>query len=311
LSAIISLETLLVAAAIAAAVTFGIEWVHATSLKTESNLKAEKNCCAFRTTTSNAGFLLDSPFAHGNALFFLPEPLGYDASHQGQAAPRETEQRPSAELIIVSQLPQRVTFDEHILSVPVPQPRPFIVQRATASLDATARGSETPWSAGSSAFLNLLKNLFGRSGIDSRLPGAVGHTAVYDIEARVVYLPNGEKLEAHSGLGRWLDDVRYVSEKGRGPTPPNVYRLALREELFHGVQAIRLHPVGGGNMYGRSGILAHPYMLGPNGQSNGCVSLQDYPKFLEAFLRGDIDRLVVVPSSAASLVRTADNDAGG
>ena len=48
-------------------------------------------------------------------------------------------------------------------------------------------------------------------------------------------------------------------------------------------------------MYGREGMLAHPYMLGPDGQSNGCVSVQDYPKFLEAFLRGDIDRLIVVP----------------
>ena len=47
-------------------------------------------------------------------------------------------------------------------------------------------------------------------------------------------------------------------------------------------------------MYGREGILAHPFMLGPNGQSNGCVSFKDYPAFLNAYLRGDITRLVVV-----------------
>jgi hypothetical protein len=35
-------------------------------------------------------------------------------------------------------------------------------------------------------------------------------------------------------------------------------------------------------------------MLGPNGQSNGCVSFSDYPAFLNAFLKGEIDRLVVV-----------------
>jgi hypothetical protein len=35
-------------------------------------------------------------------------------------------------------------------------------------------------------------------------------------------------------------------------------------------------------------------MLGPNGQSNGCVSFSDYPAFLNAFLSGEIDRLVVV-----------------
>jgi hypothetical protein len=68
----------------------------------------------------------------------------------------------------------------------------------------------------------------------------------------------------------------------------------LREELFHGVRAIRLTPVGDGKMFGRSGILAHSYLLGPNGQSNGCVSFSDYPAFLNAFLRGEVTRLVVV-----------------
>ena len=91
-----------------------------------------------------------------------------------------------------------------------------------------------------------------------------------------------------------MDDVRYVSAKARGPTPPNVYVLSMREQLFHGVRAIRLTPVGDGNMFGRAGILAHPYMLGPNGQSNGCVSFSDYPTFLDAFLNGETNRLVVV-----------------
>jgi Protein of unknown function (DUF2778) len=120
------------------------------------------------------------------------------------------------------------------------------------------------------------------------------HTAIYDISARTVYLPNGRRLEAHSGLGEYMDDVRYVSTRMRGPTPPNVYALSLRESLFHGVRALRLTPVGNGNMYGRAGILAHTYMLGPNGQSNGCVSFNDYQAFLNAYLRGEIDRIVVV-----------------
>ena len=120
------------------------------------------------------------------------------------------------------------------------------------------------------------------------------HTAIYDIYSHTVYLPNGRRLEAHSGLGSYMDDVRYVSVRARGPTPPNLYALSMREELFHGIRAIRLTPVGDGNMFGRAGILAHPYMLGPNGQSNGCVSLSDYPSFLDAFLNGEIDRIVVV-----------------
>jgi hypothetical protein len=131
-------------------------------------------------------------------------------------------------------------------------------------------------------------------------PDADGHTAIYDIVAHRVYLPNGQRLEAHSGFGNYLDDPRYVSEKDRGPTPPNVYDLSLREELFHGVHAIRLVPVGGGNMFGREGMLAHSYMLGPTGQSNGCVSFSDYPTFLNAVLSGEINRLVVVEHLATT-----------
>jgi hypothetical protein len=29
------------------------------------------------------------------------------------------------------------------------------------------------------------------------------HTAIYDVTARTVYMPNGRRLEAHSGFGRW------------------------------------------------------------------------------------------------------------
>jgi hypothetical protein len=125
-------------------------------------------------------------------------------------------------------------------------------------------------------------------------PDAEDHTAIYDIAAHTVYLPNGQKLEAHSGLGGHLDNPRFVSEKNWGPTPPNVYDLTLRQELFHGVRALRLIPVGSGNMFGRDGMLAHSYMLGPNGQSNGCVSFKEYPAFLNAYLSGQVTRLVVV-----------------
>jgi hypothetical protein len=121
-----------------------------------------------------------------------------------------------------------------------------------------------------------------------------GRTAVYDISARTVYMPDGRRLEAHSGLGDRMDDPRHVNVKREGPTPPNVYNLSLRENLFHGVRAIRLNPVGDGKMYGRDGILAHSYLLGPSGESNGCVSFTDYPAFLNAFLRGEVTRLVVV-----------------
>jgi len=120
-------------------------------------------------------------------------------------------------------------------------------------------------------------------------------TAVYDLTAHTVYLPSGLRLEAHSGLGDRLDDPRHVDELDRGATPPHLYELSQREEIFHGVQALRLNPVGGAaDIFGRSGLLAHPYMLGPNGDSNGCVSFKDYDTFLQAFQTGQVKRLAVV-----------------
>jgi hypothetical protein len=52
-------------------------------------------------------------------------------------------------------------------------------------------------------------------------------TAVYDVAAHTVYLPNGMRLEAHSGLHDRLDDPRHVNERMRGATPPNVYELSV------------------------------------------------------------------------------------
>jgi hypothetical protein len=75
-----------------------------------------------------------------------------------------------------------------------------------------------------------------------------------------------------------MDNPRHVNVRMQEATPPNVYNLTLRERLFHGVRAIRLNPVDDSKMYGRAGILAHPYMLGAIGQSNGCVSFSDYPE---------------------------------
>lgn len=126
-------------------------------------------------------------------------------------------------------------------------------------------------------------------------------TAVYDIAARTVYMPDGTRLEAHSGLGKHRDDPQSVNKKNRGPTPPNVYDLTMRERLFHGVRAIRLNPVAGSTMHGRDGILAHTYMLGSTGQSFGCVSFKDYNKFLQAFLRGEVTRMIVAPRLGAEI----------
>jgi hypothetical protein len=151
---------------------------------------------------------------------------------------------------------------------------------AYASADASATGSIGP---SQNPALGGTQPLYDRS------------TAVYDISARTVYLPDGSRLEAHSGLGSKLDDPRYVHVKMQGATPPHVYELTPREALFHGVPALRLTPIGGEDaIFGRRGLLAHTYMLGPNGDSNGCVSFKDYNAFLNAYRNHGIKRLAVV-----------------
>ncbi len=233
-----------------------------------------------------------------------------------QPATFSTAELPKYERRLVAYAPQA---DESaapvrvVQSVPMPARRPQIrdialAQPAKSVSVAAAAPAEKPFS--------IFEKLFGKT--ESHGPvlayaapdggvmndgSPIGYgggrydrsTAVYDISAKVVYMPDGKKLEAHSGLGEKLDDPRFVHVKMRGATPPHTYDLAMRESLFHGVEAIRLKPVGGeGAIHGRTGLLAHTYMLGPNGDSNGCVSFKDYNAFLRAFKNGDVKKLVVV-----------------
>jgi hypothetical protein len=106
----------------------------------------------------------------------------------------------------------------------------------------------------------------------SSLPLEDSHTAVYDIAARTVYMPNGRRLEAHSGLGNLMDDPSYISAKGRGPTPPNVYDLTLREEPFHGVRAIRLNPVDESNLVAMESWPTHTCSVPTASPMDACPS---------------------------------------
>jgi hypothetical protein len=166
------------------------------------------------------------------------------------------------------------------------------VRPSTQPTTVDQRDRESAGGLGRGPLFNL-PSPFGGSA-PSPASGYDRYTAIYDISARVVYLPDGTRLEAHSGLGQALDNPRYVAERAVGPTPPHVYELTLREGSFHGVQALRLNPVGDGGIYGRAGLLAHPFMLGPNGDSNGCVSFKDYNAFLRAYQNGQVKKLVVV-----------------
>lgn len=208
--------------------------------------------------------------------------------------------------------------------MPLPVPRPSELRRARApevqrlAARPVSPRTQTVFRAAIGEEPSFLETLFGTGKSDGALayastdggaaeasnrrrlgavaiPSAGGGTAIYDISARAVYLPSGEAIEAHSGLGPSMDNPRHVHLSMRGSTPPGTYDLTEREALFHGVRAIRLNPVGGSAaIHGRVGLLAHTYMLGPSGASNGCVSFRNYDRFLQAFLRGEVRRLVVV-----------------
>lgn len=221
-------------------------------------------------------------------------PLPPIARRPAKAEPVTTFNEPAAEPITTASIPTRLP-DQNI-GVPLPQtyPNRRDAQPAPAVAPAPQVAALTTPPLSSAPKLASLPPQRGKS---FSLPEVDSRTAVYDISARTVYLPNGKRLEAHSGYGEKIDDPRYVHVKMRGATPPNVYTLTEREKLFHGVRAIRLNPVDEGKMNGRDGILAHSYLLGPSGQSHGCVSFKDYDKFLQAFLDGQIDRMVVVRHS--------------
>lgn len=199
------------------------------------------------------------------------------------------------------------SIDSAALDVPTARVMPMPLRRPTGAMTGAMAGAAIPAAMPAARQLETaaaplplprvrpkLASLTPLDGIKTEDDIRGRRTAIYDITAQVVHMPNGEQLEAHSGLGRYMDDPSSARLKMRGVTPPNTYTLKLRESLFHGVQAIRMTPVSEDRMFGRDGILAHTYMLGPSGQSNGCVSFRDYPRFLRAFQRGEVDRIVVV-----------------
>lgn len=198
--------------------------------------------------------------------------------------------------------------------VPLPRARPaeasFVARSASAAPAGTAppvedrsvlqKLSDLLPSRTSFASLGSSGGLF-RKGPDLGALGYDSFTAVYDISAKALYLPDGTTLEAHSGLGDKMDKIEYVGERMVGVTPPGAYSLKFREKLFHGVKAVRLTPTDAENVLGRTGLLVHNYLLGPDGGSNGCVSVKEYERFLKAFEDGQIMRLVVVVSLSDSI----------
>ncbi len=199
---------------------------------------------------------------------------------------------------------------------PLPTPRPDLPVRVASVAPARASARTTsqpaiapPTSSSPQAVLAYARatddlddertGFGGLKKIFRNNPSAVlsrhSDVAIYDIRNSVVYMPDGTKLEAHSGKGHMKDNPKFVNRRGKGPTPPNVYNLRMREARFHGVEAIRMLPVDQSLQHGRDGFLTHtPLLRGTNG-SSGCVAFKHYDRFLKAFKAGKVKRMIVVP----------------
>jgi hypothetical protein len=199
------------------------------------------------------------------------------------------------------------------VSIPLPRSRPADARQVDAKLDEPTPPPEASSYARSDerSLLQKLSDFTGKITMASLGSSETGtyhdapdlstfgydkQTAVYDITAHAVYLPNGIRLEAHSGMGNLMDDPEHVGERMVGATPPTTYDLKPREKLFHGVPALRMTPQDASGALGRSGLLTHPFMLGPRGDSNGCVSIKNYDLFIKAYNDGMFTRLVVLRS---------------
>jgi hypothetical protein len=186
------------------------------------------------------------------------------------------------------------------IEAPLPMARPEGWPKAPPHAPETGAKTEPPKHALSYASPNTSNEEIGLPPKTMAPKPQVG-VAYYDISAHTIYLPDGTQLEAHSGNGRYRDNPQYVAMKNRGPTPPNTYKLSMRESLFHGVPALRLTPRDGINKYNRDGLLAHTYLRRRPGDSAGCIAIKDYYKFLKYYQRGEIHTLVIVPKLNGSV----------
>jgi hypothetical protein len=262
----------------------------------------------FDPTPSKAAYslLFDARFQTGSA----PDSFSADPQAQQFSAPNLDGKVQEAKVRLAQELRAQVRqtgligsgdgpAPSFVAAVPRPGPRPVETNLALRDSPFTASPDNRTLLQKLSDLLPARVTLASLSpdgellsdGPDLTSLGYDNLTAVYDISARTVYMPNGLKLEAHSGFGRLMDDPAHVGERDVGATPPNVYDSKPRERLFSGVQAFRMILVGDNGTLGRSGL------LGTNGDSNGCVSIKNYDKFLKAFSNGEIKRRVVVDRS--------------
>lgn len=315
-------RTVLAATAAAAAIAGAMTWIDSASVQRHAAAPAapppavaEQTPPTPPATTTIAkthdqvdrleGLLTDPTLRLDTASAWRPAGgLGILTMTPSAAPNSRTAALPMPAPVVAAVTPPPVATAEADEDVPLPRAHPLSVatvpvapKNAAPAVVASAPEATVETKPSSDGFFGVFKRFFTPHEKQNATAVLASNprTAIYDISARTVYMPGGETLEAHSGLGEWLDDPTSFHRKDRGVTPPATYKITLREKLFHGVKALRLTPVGDAKMYGRDGMLAHSYMLGPNGQSNGCVSFKEYDKFLAAFSSGEIEQLIVVP----------------
>ena len=254
-----------------------------------AELESAPQISAPATEPSGPALTFDERFAAASPQGVAPAPAPLKVALSAPVPPHPVEAKPKGPAASVREMAQRAKA----AVMGVAGDKPDMVEKlwgkepARGSLLAYASADVTG-SIGGSVVKEQNPMLGGSAPYDK-------DTAVYDISAKTVYLPDGTRLEAHSGLGSKMDDVRFSHVRMQGVTPPHIYALKPREALFHGVAALRLTPVGGEDaIFGREGLLAHTYMLGPNGDSNGCVSFRDYNAFLSAYHNQGIRKLAVL-----------------
>lgn len=212
--------------------------------------------------------------------------------------------------------PETETEDEAALPnrIPLPEARPLIETVVTEDKPADEKpilrtkrdkaddGKDVAYAKPDRS---LFGDLFKSKANDTAWPGKGTKVAIYDVSNATVYLPDGTKLRAHSGIGNMRDNPRYEHVKMRGPTPAGIYRLSMREKRFYGVEAIRMTSIDGRDPKNRTGLLTHTNLLRGQKGSHGCVAFQNYQPFLRAFKRGQITMIVVVPELPSSRTQLA------
>jgi hypothetical protein len=221
---------------------------------------------------------------------------------------------------LVMAKPEAAAEEDNILSqIPLPEAKPALEPRSeiavieekpveekpVARTKPSSREKKKEELAYAKPDRSLFGDLFKNNGSGTGWPGKGSKVAIYDVSNATVYMPDGTKLRAHSGIGKMRDNPRYEHVKMTGPTPAGVYRLRMRERRFHGVEAIRMLSVDGRDPKNRTGLLTHTNLLRGQKGSHGCVAFQNYEPFLKAFKRGHITMMIVVPEMPSSRTRIA------